>query len=56
MMFMRPVSGSAALAVLKDIIKGCGADSKTAVAAALMFAAAKNGNDAGILGAAALAI
>ena len=37
MMLMRPVSGSAALAVLKDIIKGCGPDSKTAVAAAIMM-------------------
>ena len=37
MVLMRPVSGSAALAILKDIIKGCGADSKTAVAAAIMM-------------------
>lgn len=37
MILMRPVSGSAALAILKDIITGCGADSKTAVAAAIMM-------------------
>lgn len=37
MILMRPVSGSAALAILKDIIAGCGADSKTAVAAAIMM-------------------
>lgn len=37
MVLMRPVSGSAALAILKDIIKGCGANSRTAVAAAIMM-------------------
>lgn len=37
MVFMRPVSGSAALAILKDIITGCGGNSKTAVAAAIMM-------------------
>ena len=37
MVFMRPVSGSAALAILKDIIKGCGANSKTVAAAAIMM-------------------
>lgn len=37
MVLMRPVSGSASLAVLKDIIKDCGANSKTAVAAAIMM-------------------
>lgn len=37
MVLMRPVSGSAALAILKDIINGCGADSRTAVSAAIMM-------------------
>ena len=37
MVLMRPVSGSAALAILKDIIKSCGENSKTAVAAAIMM-------------------
>jgi len=37
MVLMRPVSGSAALAILKDIIKSCGANSKTVVAAAIMM-------------------
>lgn len=36
MVAIRPVSGSASLAVLKDIINECGADSATAVAAAIM--------------------
>jgi len=37
MVLMRPVSGSAALAILKDIIKGCGENSKTVAAAAIMM-------------------
>ena len=37
MVLMRPVSGSAALAILKDIIKSCGENSKTAVTAAIMM-------------------
>lgn len=37
MIFMRPVSGSAALAILKDIITGCGENSKTTIAAAIMM-------------------
>ena len=36
MALVRPVSGSASLAVLKDIVNTCGADSRTAVAAAIM--------------------
>ena len=34
---MRPVSRRAALAILKDIINGCGADSRSAVSAAIMM-------------------
>ncbi len=36
MAIVRPVSGSASLAVLKDIINECGANSNTAIAAAIM--------------------